>query len=203
MEDATFELEIGLTVVEENAWTDTVRVNVNIFTLSSLDLVYDPIDSLPKLDPDSVTDKTLQMTMDEDETYFLAPVILECSMEWSKVLPNIVGESDENKFDVSVTLDQASKFLTYSPGAREFKMEVPTDEKHPQQFYSVTVNIGDKSGYFAQYSLKVGFRCGFDNKTEEDDFKGVFDFEYRYDENPPTPFIHSINSFGEVRIRFN
>lgn len=28
-------------------------------------------------------------------------------------------------------------------------------------------------------------------------------FEYRYDENPPTPYIHSVDSFGEVRIRFN
>ena len=67
---------------------------------------YDAIgEGVPVLDPDSVTDKTLQMTMDEDETYFLTPVILDCSLEWSKVLPDIVGESDENKFDVSVTLD--------------------------------------------------------------------------------------------------
>ena len=28
-------------------------------------------------------------------------------------------------------------------------------------------------------------------------------FVYRYDENPPTPYIYKISPYGEVKIRFN
>lgn len=29
------------------------------------------------------------------------------------------------------------------------------------------------------------------------------DFEFRYDMSPPTPYVYSVDSYGEVRVRFN
>ena len=77
-------------------------------------------------------------------------------------------------------------------------------DKSPQQFYTVTVNLIGNGGKISQYTLPVSFICGFDETTEKDNvFEGISRFVYRYDESPPTPHIHSVDSFGEVIIRFN
>lgn len=110
MEDAFFELKLKLTVIEEEAWANTAFVRINIFKLPTV-ATFEPVETVEiessalYLDSDSVTDKTLQMTKDEDGNHFLSPVVLDCSTEWSKALPQVYGESDENKFDVTVNLD--------------------------------------------------------------------------------------------------
>ena len=117
-------------------------------------------------------------------------------------MPDIEGENEETKFDVSVDLDQASNFLTYSPSRREFGFE-PTKGATSKQFYTVTVSISDSNGITSQYSLRVSYQCGEGEEKSESEAWQETGFVFRYDENPPTPYIYNVDSYGEVKIRFN
>ena len=98
-------------------------------------------------------------------------------------------------------LDRANKFFRYSAYDKEFALK-KSRAASKKEFYTVKINIKGKNGKTAQYSLKVSYQCSPKVKeTEEFDQDGVY--KPRYDPNPPTPYIHSISSSGEVRIRFN
>ena len=55
----------------------------------------------------------LKFVEDDAGVQIFTPIFLECSLEWSNILPNINGEREGEKFIVGVNLGGASSFLRY------------------------------------------------------------------------------------------
>jgi len=59
---------------------------------------------------------------------------LSCLDKWSKRLPPIIGEIQENKISVIVELGHASKFLTYDPYTRVFNTTFSSKKIAPGEY---------------------------------------------------------------------
>ena len=59
------------------------------------------------------------------------------------------------------------------------------------------IEIVSQNGLSSLYDLEINYLCPQNVKST------LNTYQYRYDENPPVPYIYKISPFGEVKIRFN
>ena len=120
-------------------------------------------------------------------------------MDWSSILPSIIGEAEGEKFSVEVILGKASSFLSYNPLLRKFisipKPKGPVKEGN----YSVKIELTNKGGATSRVELMISYVC----PQPEVVIEPLNSYQPRYDLNAPLPYIYSISQYGEVKIKFN
>ena len=121
----------------------------------------------------------------EDDTgmQIFTPVVLECSLEWSSILPKIVGELEGKKFTLVVDLGGASSFLRFDNSLRKF-LHTPSEGK--EGTFSVAIEITDTNGLTSRFDLRINYICPLINSV----VKPLNSYKLRYDKNPPVPYIY-------------
>ena len=71
------------------------------------DFVVRETEDHPEFDHESVNQDTLEMSTDEVGAWYLSPLTLRCTEEWSKTLPSIKTEDDGKRLDLTVDLGPA------------------------------------------------------------------------------------------------
>ena len=65
--------------------------------------------------------------------------------------------------------------------------------------YTVKIKIANKQSLTSLFDLRIIYIC----QQYEQAVEPLNSYVYRYDENPPVPYIYKISPFGEVKIRFS
>ena len=71
--------------------------------------------------------------------------------------------------------------------------------KAKERDYSVIIELTNKNGAVSRIELRINYICPQLKMVMEP----LNSYALRYDINAPLPHIHSIDPFGEVKIRFN
>ena len=61
------------------------------------------------------------------------------------------------------------------------------------------MELTSKNGAVSRFELRINYVCPQLKIVVEP----VKTYNFTYDKNSPVPYIHSIDSYGEVKIRFN
>ena len=101
----------------------------------------------------------LKFVEDDAGVQIFTPVVLECSLEWSSILPQIVGEREGKKFTLGVNLGGASSFLRFENILRKFVHTPETANAGKEGTYSVAIKITDTDGITSHFDLRINYIC--------------------------------------------
>ena len=151
----------------------------------------------PRFDNKKTLKKTLEFFEDSVGNQFFTPIVIFCKLEWMSALPPIIGEDQGKKFSVDVNIGSASTFLTFDQVQRTFQHNSGSNMLD-EGVYTVKIEIFNQKGSSSLYDMKVNYLCPPQEKVAVPPDS----FVYRYDKNPPMPYIYNISPSGEVKIRF-
>lgn len=105
---------------EELTWADFSVIEIEYAQAEQTLIEVTEADLSPGFNPDSTSSATLQMELNQGNQV-LSALDLDCTVAWSKILPEIIDENSE-KVQIEVNLDTAKSFLSYDPSKRKLTL---------------------------------------------------------------------------------
>ena len=96
------------------------------------------------------------------------------------------------KFTITVTLGEAAKAIDYNASERIFTVKNPIDGT-----YYIDVRLFDKFYVNSLYGMIISIDCAPNLDNE------IPNYEYIFQQSPPSPRIDYISTLGDVIIKFN
>ena len=187
-----YDSKLGVFTVSEVSYTDfkNYRIGLKIGYLE-----------YPTISLTCSTQLTIGYTPDFIEIGKLRVPEIKCGVPWSTIIPEF---KDVFGFLASAEIDfgKLDKFLLYISATRNITTAENIQDIPPGS-YEININLKDSLGAKMQKSFKVKVVCfSFWSDAQAASEKYTVRPINKVQQNPPKPFIKSINNVGKVRVGF-